>query len=126
LFLLDHDRDVGRVLEAARASIAERRDVYGYDLLAWAAYKAGHLDEAHRAAIAAVGQGTEDATLLYHAGVIALAAGDSAGGRSTLARALAVNPRFDRKHVAHARRILKALGPSNAVVPRTIGGTGRV
>ena len=77
LFLLDHERDVERVLRAARAGIEDRRDVYGYDLLAWAAFKAGHLEEATRASTAAVAQGTEDATLLHHAGVIALAAGDS-------------------------------------------------
>jgi tetratricopeptide (TPR) repeat protein len=126
LFLLDHDRDVPRVLKEARASIAARRDVYGYDLLAWAAYKAGHLDEARRAATAAGAQGTEDATLLYHAGVIAFAAGDSAAARSMLTRALAVNPRFDPKHVAHARRTLESLGMALGPVPRAVGGTGRV
>lgn len=92
LFLLDHDRDVSRVLREARADTVHRRDVFGYDLLAWASYKAGHIDDARKAAAVAMSQGTEDATLLYHAAIIAVAAGDSTAGRSLLARALALNP----------------------------------
>ena len=121
VFLLDHDRDVQRVLREARASLRERRDVYGYDLLAWAAYKAGNIEEARRASALAVAQGTEDATLLYHAGVISLAAGDSATARETLARALSVNPRFDVRHAREARRLLGALGAA-PVVPAVRAG----
>jgi tetratricopeptide (TPR) repeat protein len=91
LFLLDHDRDVSRVLREARADIVHRRDVFGYDLLAWASYKAGRIEDARRAATLALSQGTEDGTLLYHAGVIATAAGDSAAGQSLLARAFTLN-----------------------------------
>ena len=126
LFLLDHDRDVARVLREARRSIAERRDVYGYDLLAWAAYKSGRTNEAQQAAALAVGRGTEDATVLYHAGVIALAAGDSAGARSMLARALAVNPLFDPTHAPHARELLVALGNDTSAAQPVRGGPGGV
>ena len=92
LFLLDHDRDVSRVLREARADTVHRRDVFGYDLLAWASYKAGRTDEARKAAVLARSQGTEDATLLYHAGMIEIAAGDSTAGRSLLSRAFALKP----------------------------------
>ena len=127
LFLLDHDRDVERVLREARAGVRTRRDVYGYDLLAWAAYKAGHLSEATLAAAVAVGQGTEDATILYHAGVIALAAGDSADARSMLSRALWVNPRFHATHAARARQTIDALGAMRgAASTTTAGGNGGV
>jgi len=94
LFLLDHDRDVRRVLREAKADVAKRRDVYGYDLLAWASYKAGRIDAAKEAAKAALSQGTEDATLLYHAAMISMAAGDSASGQAFLARARLLNPTF--------------------------------
>ena len=110
LFLLDHDRDVDRVLVEARAAIAHRRDVYGYDLLAWAAFKTGRVGEARRAAVAALSQGTEDASISYHAGMIALAAGDSAQARTLLGAALALNPRFDPRQAPIARRTLTALG----------------
>lgn len=92
LFLLDHDRDVQRVLQEARADIVHRRDVFGYDLLAWASYKAGRIDDAREAAAFALSQGTEDATLFLHAGTIEMAAGDSTAGRALLARAFALNP----------------------------------
>lgn len=92
LFLLDHDREVSRVLREARADTVHRRDVFGYDLLSWASYKAGRIADARKASALALSQGTEDATLFYHAGMIAIAAGDSTAGRSLLARALALNP----------------------------------
>jgi len=92
LFLLDHNRDVARVLREARADTVHRRDVFGYDLLAWASYKAGRIADARKASALALSQATEDATLFYHAGTIAIAAGDSTAGRSLLARAFALNP----------------------------------
>lgn len=126
-FLLDHDRDVTRVLREAQVGIATRRDVYGYDLLAWALYKAGRVAEAQRAAAAALSQDTEDASLFYHAGMIAAAAGDTAAARSRLARALALNPRFSATQATRARRALEALGTSGAVVrPVHLGGPNRV
>jgi tetratricopeptide (TPR) repeat protein len=110
LFLLDHDRDVARVLREARADIATRRDVYGYDLLAWALFKSGRIDDARNAATAALSQSTEDATLYYHAGMIAAAAGDSTAARSLLAKALELNPLFSPTQAAVACRTLDALG----------------
>ena len=92
LFLLDHDRDVSRVLREARADIVHRRDVFGYDLLAWASYKYGRHADARKASTLALSQGSEDTTLLYHVGVIATAAGDSTLGQSLLARAFTLNP----------------------------------
>jgi tetratricopeptide (TPR) repeat protein len=94
LFLLDHDRDASRVLREARADIAHRHDVYGYDLLAWAAFKAGRIAEADSAIKLALSQNTEDAMLLYHASQIAAAAGDSARASSLRTTALALNPKL--------------------------------
>jgi tetratricopeptide (TPR) repeat protein len=110
LFLLDHDRDVTRVLREARKDIVGRRDVYGYDLLAWASYKAGHIAEARRAATEALSQATEDASLFYHAGMIAAAAGDTLTARSMLSRALTLNARFNPTQAPVAVRTLQALG----------------
>ena len=115
LFLLDHERDVARVLREARSAIRERRDVYGYDLLAWASYKAGDMQAALRASKVAVAQATEDAGLLYRAGVIARASGDSVSARVLFAKAYAVNPRFD------VGGMTTALGPS--IRTPTAGGT---
>ena len=127
LFLVDHDRDVPRVLHAARADIVRRKDVYGYDLLAWASYKSGHLDAAHAAAMQALSQGTEDASLLYHAGIIATAVGDSAAARSLLTRALVLDPSFSSTQAPIARQTLEVLtgrARAAAVVATSRGGPG--
>ena len=127
LFLLDHDRDVGRVLREARRDIVGRRDVYGYDLLAWASYKAGRIADAQLAATVALSQGTEDASLFYHAGMIAAAAGDTATARSMLTRALMLDARFNPTQAPVAVRMLTALGGSAIATPSpTVGRKPRV
>ena len=45
LALLDHHRRVAEVLGAVPADLETRRDVYGYDLLAWALYQSGRFPE---------------------------------------------------------------------------------
>ncbi len=49
LLLLDRGRDVPAVLARAEREIAVRRDVYGWDLLAWALYRSGRPTEAREA-----------------------------------------------------------------------------
>jgi tetratricopeptide (TPR) repeat protein len=70
LFLLDHSRRVPEVLRKARIELRTRRDIYGYDVLAWALYKNGQYPEAKRAMARALSQGTQDPLLAYHASVI--------------------------------------------------------
>jgi predicted Zn-dependent protease len=75
LFLLDHHRRVGEVLTRVRAELTTRRDIYGYDLLAWALHQA-HRDREARAAMArALALGTDDPQLRAHAAAIAAALG---------------------------------------------------
>ena len=50
--------------------------------------------------------GTRDARLLYHAGMIALAAGDADAGRARLRSALELSPGFDALQSRLARRAL--------------------
>ena len=94
LFLLDHDRCVPDVLAKVDEELKTRRDVYGYDLRAWALHKQHRDREARAAMVQALAQGTADPQLLYHAGVIAQALGDSAAGRMYMERARGVNPYF--------------------------------
>src|SRR3954462_15547805 len=92
LFLLDHDRAVDTVLVRARDELAVRRDIYGYDLLAWALHRAGRSSEAQAPMVRALALGTRNATLFYHAAMIDHAVGDEASARSRLEAALVVNP----------------------------------
>ena len=81
LFLLDHNRSVGVVLARVQDEIKQRKDIYGYDLLAWALYKNGHPVEARAAMHQALRLGTQDPQLFHHAQVI-----DSATARATTER----------------------------------------
>ncbi|MEP6728987.1 MAG: tetratricopeptide repeat protein [bacterium] len=92
LFLLDHDRHVALVSKKIREELKTRKDVYAYDLLAWSLHKQGRDIEAQRAMTLALGEGTNDAQLFYHAGVIERALGNDAESRRHLALAQAVNP----------------------------------
>jgi tetratricopeptide (TPR) repeat protein len=109
LFLLDHDREVPAVLAKARAEIATRRDIYGYDLLAWALHQAGRNAEAREQMIHALALGTRDATLFYHAGTIEGALGNTAAARRYLEAALETNPFWHPWQPARARAVLKHL-----------------
>jgi tetratricopeptide (TPR) repeat protein len=73
LFLLDHGtpRDAARVLARARDELRTRKDVYGYDLLAWALHRRGRNVEARAAMERALSQHTEDPLLQRHAAIIA-------------------------------------------------------
>ena len=77
LYLAGSGDDPSRALELAQAEISGRKDVYGYDALAWALLANHRPAEADTAMTTALAFGTHDAKLLYHAGMIAAALGDS-------------------------------------------------
>ncbi len=109
LFLLDHQRRVGRVLRKAREEVETRQDVYGYDVLAWALHQSGRDREALPVADSALSRGTRDAMLHYHRGLIALALADTLQARADLTRALDINPGYAPEHGTPARAILSSL-----------------
>jgi tetratricopeptide (TPR) repeat protein len=88
LYYADHDRQVSKALFLARRDLKERKDVYAYDTLAWALYKAGKPHEADSAMTRALALGTRDVHLFQHAAIIAYACGDKQRGNEylTLAR----------------------------------------
>jgi tetratricopeptide (TPR) repeat protein len=106
LFYADHDLKPDEAYQLARREYETRRDVYGADALAWAALKAGKVDEARQAVKEALRLGTQDAKLFYHAGMVARAAGDRATAQEYLQRALKLNPRFDPRQARIARQSL--------------------
>jgi tetratricopeptide (TPR) repeat protein len=108
LFYSDHDRDLPKALELARQDFVDRKDVYGYDTLAWALLKNNQPEEAAKMMEQAFKLGTKDANLDYHAGLIQLRLGNKPKAREHLARALAHNPVFSL-HAEDARKILEGL-----------------
>ena len=69
-----------------------RRDIYGYDLLAWSLHAQGRDAEAKAAMAHALAQGTRDAQLFYHAAVIERSLGDETAAGEFFARARALQP----------------------------------
>jgi len=110
LFLLDHHREVPRVLEKVREEIQIRRDIYGYDLLAWALHQSGDDQDARDPMARALSLGTQDAMLFFHAGAIARGLGENALARAYLRIALRVNPYWDPFQPDEARSWLVSLG----------------
>jgi tetratricopeptide (TPR) repeat protein len=106
LFQASHRRDTGHAVTLARAELEVRKDVYGYDALAWALYNDGKTQLALGPARQAVALGTRDARLLYHLGMIELDAGLEAAGVAHLQEALALNPAFDPLGAERAREAL--------------------
>jgi lipopolysaccharide biosynthesis regulator YciM len=102
LFLLDHGLEARDVLVRARRELRTRRDVYGYDLTAWALHALRRDHEASALMDSALAQATDDAQLWYHAAVIARANGDDARATQLLDRARALNPRYRGFQAARA------------------------
>jgi tetratricopeptide (TPR) repeat protein len=92
LFLLDHHRHVAGVYRKVLVELRTRRDVYGYDLLAWALHAQGRDVEAKAAMTRALAQGTRDAQLFYHAAVIERSLGDESAASELFARARSLQP----------------------------------
>jgi Flp pilus assembly protein TadD len=70
-------------------------------------FKNGKLQEAERMTTEALRLGTKDALLLYHAGVIAHAAGHIEKARDYLRQSLAINPYFSEPFAREAAKLLK-------------------
>jgi tetratricopeptide (TPR) repeat protein len=109
LYLANHGLDPTRAVALADAELTIRRDVYGYDADAWALLAAGRPIDADAMMSRALGFGTRDAKLLYHAGMIAAALGQTDRARTLLGDSLALDPSFDPRQAARARATLTTL-----------------
>ena len=94
LFYADHDMKLDEALDLAKKELEVRRDIYGYDALAWALFKNGRYQEAAEAIVEAMKLGTKDSNLDYHAGKIYFRLGDLDQAQHYLERALNLNSNF--------------------------------
>jgi tetratricopeptide (TPR) repeat protein len=79
LHLLDHNLHVDEVLVKARDELRERKDIYGWDVYAWALEKSGQRAAAQAAMREALRLGTSDPLLARHARAIGVATSPGAG-----------------------------------------------
>ena len=109
LFYADHDIRLTEALALAQKELEVRQDIYTYDVLAWALYKNGKLQEARTAMREALRLGTKDARLLFHAGMISYRLEHYEEAKQYLQQALSLNPHFHIFHAEIAERMLKEL-----------------
>lgn len=109
LFDADHGDDPAAAVATARLGYDQRPSIKGDDTLGWALYRDGQLTEAARYADRAVRLGTRDPMILFHAGMIAAATGQTSLARDRLAAALDLNPGFSPLYAPEAQRALAAL-----------------
>jgi tetratricopeptide (TPR) repeat protein len=69
-FLADHGRKLDEAVTIAEQAVADRKDIFSYDALAWSYFKAGRLEAARDAIGQALRTGTKDADILAHAAAI--------------------------------------------------------
>jgi tetratricopeptide (TPR) repeat protein len=85
LYLATRRQQVEEALKLAREELNTRADVFTIDALAWALNANGRLAEAREYSKKALIEGTQDARLFYHAGCIALAAGEYSDAEKSFA-----------------------------------------
>ena len=109
IYYADHNMKAAQAVQLARGELKVRHDIYAYDTLAWTLFKAGKLDEAAQNMTKALKWNTRDASLWFHAGMIAAARGQKAEARRDLELALAINPQFHHSQPQLARATLAKL-----------------
>ena len=87
LYLATRRESPETALRLARAELDSRSDVFSHDALAWSLAAAGKLTEALSEMQLALAEGTQDARLFFHAGIIASEAGHSADAERWLGKA---------------------------------------
>jgi tetratricopeptide (TPR) repeat protein len=110
IFEADHGRP-DQALAAGRAAYATRPDnVYTADALAWALVSSGNARAAQPFVVRALRLGSADASVHYHAAVVAEATGDEAQARHELEYAFTRNPFFSFSQRGSATELAARLG----------------
>ena len=94
-FYLGHNTQLEEALLIAEAELANREDIFSYELYAWALYKNGRFAEAADAINEALRLNTQDAHLYYFAGLIYDAQNQKTAATEMFTKALEINPYFD-------------------------------
>lgn len=90
LYLATRHQDVERAVKLAEQELTNRGDVFTHDALAWALATAGRASEAQQHMNQALSEGTADARLYLHAGVIAALNNDNKKAGRWLQEATAI------------------------------------
>ena len=111
-YYLAHGHNPVEALRVARIEIGKRHDLSTLDAYAWALFANGHYAEAEEHIASALAVGVREATILYHAGVIAAKLNDNLRAARYLKESLALNPSSETSGAA--REALEKLAPASA------------
>jgi tetratricopeptide (TPR) repeat protein len=111
-YYLDREHNPTEAIRVARLEITRRHDVNTLDAYAWALYATGQYEEAHKQIDAALSVGVREASMFYHAGVIAAKLHDDASAARYLKQSVELNPLSE--NAAAAREALEKLAPTSA------------
>jgi tetratricopeptide (TPR) repeat protein len=90
LYLATRGDDPERAVQLAEQEVKNRQDVFTHDALAWALFASGRTTEAREEIDKALAEGTKDARLYLHAGIITAQAGDQKQGKRFIEQAQAI------------------------------------
>ena len=108
LFQADHG-DPGQAVDLAARAWAAAPSVRSADAYSWALSSAGRDSEALRMSANAMRLGSRDPSFLYHAGIVALRAGDAERARGFLSQLVAQSPNFNPLYGPRAQPALAGL-----------------
>lgn len=111
LYLATTGRDVETAVQLTTRELESRQDVYSLDAMAWSLHAANRSPEALAYSKRAVAEGTQDARLFYHAGVIAAASGELAKAAHWLTKARSIQHMLLPSERRGLDREFAALGP---------------
>jgi tetratricopeptide (TPR) repeat protein len=109
LLWADHNWKLDEALAITKRESEMRKDIFTMDALAWTLYKKGQLTDAKTAITNALNLKSNDARILYHAGMIEKDLGNRAQAKKYLEQALKLNPAFDLLQAENARKALLEL-----------------
>jgi tetratricopeptide (TPR) repeat protein len=113
-YYLEHGHDPAEALRIAQIEIARRHDVHTLDAYAWALCSNGRYAEAQKQMGKALAVGVRDASMFYHAGVIAARLKDDVIAASYLNESIQLNPTSENGPAA--REALQKLSSKSAAV----------
>lgn len=109
LLWADRDMKLDEALAITKSESELRKDIFTADALAWCLYKKGQLTDAKAAITRAMNPKSNDARILYHAGMIEKDLGNAKEAKQLLEQALKLNPTFDLIQSENAKKALSEL-----------------
>ncbi len=115
LYLATTHQHIGKALHLAQQELKHRKDIFTMDAIAWSLHATNRIPEAQTYSKRAIAEGTQDARLFYHAGVIARAAGDNEEAMQWFNKAIAIQQMLFPSERTALHKYLRVVPQSTAL-----------